>query len=42
MVRLYPAEAAEELGAGEPEDEPADPEDAKVITEPGKQKLKWQ
>jgi hypothetical protein len=42
MVRLYPAEAAKEFGASEPEDEPADPEDAKVITDPGKQKLKWQ
>jgi hypothetical protein len=41
MVRLYPAEAAKEFGASEPEDEPADPEDAKVITDPGKQKLKW-
>ncbi|MFW2390722.1 MAG: hypothetical protein ACN4G0_20475 [Polyangiales bacterium] len=40
-VRLYPAEAAAELAAEEPE-EPADPEDAKVITDPGKQKLKWQ
>lgn len=38
-VRLYPAEEAE--GFGEPEEEPADPEDAKVITDPGKQKLKW-
>jgi len=42
IVRLYPAEAAKEFGAGEPEEEPADPEDAKVITDPGKQKLKWQ
>ncbi len=42
IVRLYPEEAAKELGAREPEEEPADPEDAKVITDPGKQKLKWQ
>ena len=42
IVRLYPAEAAKEFGAREPEEEPADPEDAKVITDPGKQKLKWQ
>ena len=42
MVRLYPAEAADEFGATEPEEEPADPEDANVITDPGKQKLKWQ
>ena len=41
-VRLYPAEAAKEMAAEEPEEEPADPEDAKVITDPGKQKLKWQ
>ena len=40
-VRLYPAEAAPELAAEEPE-EPADPEDANVITDPGKQKLNWQ
>lgn len=42
IVRLYPEEAAKEMGAAEPEEEPADPEDAKVITDPGKQKLKWQ
>ncbi len=42
IVRLYPEEAAKELGAGEPVEEPADPEDAQVITDPGKQKLKWQ
>lgn len=41
-VRLYPAEDAGEMFAEEPEEEPADPEDAKVITDPGKQKLKWQ
>ena len=38
-VRLYPAE--EVKGSEEPQEEPADPEDAKVITDPGKQKLKW-
>ncbi len=42
VVRLYPAEAAKEFGASEAEEEPVDPEDAKVITDPGKQKLKWQ
>jgi hypothetical protein len=42
MVRLYPEEAAKEFGAGELEEAPADPEDAKVITDPSKQKLKWQ
>ena len=42
MVRLYPAEGAEEVGASEQNEEPADPEDAKIITDPGKQKLKWQ
>jgi hypothetical protein len=41
-VRLYPAEAAQEMAGEELEEEPADPEDAKVITDPGKQKLKWQ
>lgn len=41
IVRLYPAEAAKEFGARDPEEEPADPEDAKVITDPSKQKLKW-
>ena len=40
-VRLYPAEAAQQMAGDEPEEEPADPEDAKVITDPGKQKLKW-
>ncbi len=39
-VRLYPEEGAEAMTVGEPEEEP-DPEDAKVITDPGKQKLKW-
>ena len=45
IVRLYPEEAAKEFGAaehGEQAEEPADPEDAKVITDPSKQKLKWQ
>ena len=42
IVRLYPAEGAEEVGASEQNEEPADPEDAKIITDPGKQKLKWQ
>lgn len=41
-VRLYPAEAADQFGAGESVEEPADPEDAKIITDPSKQKLKWQ
>lgn len=40
-VRLYPAEDADQPGPDEPEEKPADPEDAKVITDPGKQKLKW-
>jgi hypothetical protein len=39
IVRLYPADEGERPSA--PEEEPADPEDAKVITDPGKQKLKW-
>ena len=39
-VQLYPAEEAKEFLAEEPE-QPADPEDAKVITDPSKQKLKW-
>jgi len=41
LVRLYPEEAAKDLAGNEPEEEPADPEDAKVITDPGKQKLRW-
>jgi len=41
LVRLYPEEAAKEV-AGELPEEPADPEDAKVVTDPGKQKLRWQ
>lgn len=41
-VRVYPEEEADDFGAPkEPEEKPADPEDAKVITDPGKQKLKW-
>jgi hypothetical protein len=40
-VKLYPEEEAASFGEDEPEEEPADPEDAKVITDPGKQKLKW-
>ena len=40
-VRLYPAEEGGDFGAEKPEDKPADPEDAKVVTDPGKQKLKW-
>lgn len=39
-VKLYPAEEAESFD--EPKEEPADPQDAKVVTDPGKQKLKWQ
>ena len=38
-VELYPAEEAGQFD--EPEETPADPEDAKVITDPGSQKLKW-
>jgi hypothetical protein len=41
-VRLYPAERADEFGGGDPEEDPPDPEDSKVITDPGEQKLKWQ
>jgi hypothetical protein len=40
-VRLYPADEADRFGAEKPEEKPADPEDAKVVTDPGKQKLKW-
>lgn len=39
-VNLYPAEQAGKFDEP-PEEKPADPEDAKVITDPGKQKLKW-
>ncbi len=39
-VRLYPEQGADAMVVGEPEEEP-DPEDAKVLTDPGKQKLKW-
>lgn len=38
VVQLYPEEEADEFG---PDDEPADAEDAKVVTEPTKQQLKW-
>lgn len=40
-VRLYPAEAAKDFDAEQPAEETSDPEDAKVITDPGKQRLKW-
>lgn len=40
-VKLYPADEAEGPKPLEPEQEPVDPDDAKVITDPGKQKLKW-
>mgnify|MGYP001827622826 FL=1 len=40
QVKLYPAEEAEEFHENPPEP-PADPDDAKVITDPEKQKLKW-
>lgn len=40
-LRLYPADATKEFDPKPPEEEAADPEDAKVITEPGKQRLKW-
>jgi hypothetical protein len=39
-LRLYPAEAAKELDVADPEQTP-DPEDAKVISDPGQQRLKW-
>ncbi len=39
-VRLYPAEEAKKKPSA-PEKKPADPADAKVVTDPGKQKLKW-
>ena len=39
-VKLYPAEEADEFHENPPEP-PADPDDAKVITDPYKQKLKW-
>ena len=38
VVQLYPEEQADDFG---PEDEPTEPEDAQVVTEPGKQQLKW-
>lgn len=40
QVKLYPAEEADEFHEDPPEP-PADPDDAKVITDPDKQKLKW-
>lgn len=41
MVRLHPADPGNELGAQEPAQEAVDRDDAKVITDPGQQKLKW-
>jgi hypothetical protein len=41
MVRLYPAAAEKTSGAPAPEEKPVDQEDPNVITDPGKQKLKW-
>jgi hypothetical protein len=40
-VRLYPAEAAKDFDAEQSAEDVPDPEDAKVITDPGKQRLKW-
>lgn len=40
-VNLYPAKDAGEFDKRPEKEEPADPEDAKVITDPGKQQLKW-
>jgi len=40
-LRLYPADAAKDFDAEQPPDEAPDPEDAKVVTDPGKQRLKW-
>jgi len=40
-LRLYPADATKEFDPQPPEEEAPDPEDAKVITDPGKQRLKW-
>ena len=40
-VNLYPAKDAGEFDKLPEKEEPADPEDAKVITDPGKQQLKW-
>ncbi|HET6417453.1 MAG TPA: hypothetical protein VFG22_14240 [Polyangiales bacterium] len=41
MVRLYPADAGKPLAEEAPEQDAVDQEDANVITDPGKQKLKW-
>ena len=41
-VRLYPADGDAPPDAATREEAPADPADAKVITDPGKQNLKWQ
>lgn len=38
-VQLYPAKEADQFD--EPEEKPPDPDDAKVITDPSNQKLKW-
>ncbi|HSN84695.1 MAG TPA: hypothetical protein VLS88_19090 [Polyangiales bacterium] len=40
-LRLYPADATKEFDPKPPEEEAPDPEDVKVITDPGKQRLKW-
>ncbi len=40
IVKLYPEEAAKDFN--QPKEKPVDPKDAQVITDPGKQKLKWQ
>jgi len=39
-LRLYPAEAAKDFDAEQPDAAP-DPKDAEVVTDPGKQRLKW-
>lgn len=39
-LRLYPADAAKDFDAEPPEEAP-NPDDAKVITEPGTQRLSW-
>jgi hypothetical protein len=41
-VRLYPADAEPQPSATKSEEKPTDIEDAKVITDPGQQKLRWQ
>lgn len=42
-VRLYPADGSTTFDAEEPQEqtEAPDPDDAKVVTDPGKQRLKW-